>query len=220
MACTNENAKLIHKYLDEEMTLLEKKKLESHLVTCSICERHLRELRKTVAIIQSASHIEAPKSFTDSVMSRLPAQPRRNKWKTWVRKHPFTITAATFFLVFLISLNSIWNGGDKEITVKGDGQFIVDEKRGVVLIPEGETISGDLIIRNGNIEVAGEVLGSITVINGSVINGEHYLASAGSVSGEIREINRMFDWLWFQVKSFVSEALNFVNGKDNLSHFG
>lgn len=207
MACNREFAKLIHKYMDEEITLLEKKELEGHIVKCSKCEEHLRELRKTVAIIQSASHIEAPVNFTNNVMDRLPVQPKKNKWKTWIRKHPYIITAATFFLVLLISLNAVWSDGNKEIVVKGDGHFIVDEERKVVVIPEGQSISGDLIIRNGNIEVNGEVLGNITIING-----EKYLASAGSVSGEIKEINRMFDWLWHQIKAFGSEVFNFVNG--------
>ncbi|MDG5788069.1 zf-HC2 domain-containing protein [Evansella sp. AB-P1] len=210
MACSEKNAEVMHKYLDEEITLLEKKKFESHLVECEACEQHLRELRKTVAIIQSASHIEAPKDFTANVMGNLPKQSNNQKWKTWIRKHPYIITAAVFFLVFIISLNSIWTDGGKEIVVKGDGHFIVDEERRVVVIPEGHTISGDLIVRNGNIEVEGEVLGNITVING-----EQYLASAGQVTGEIKEINMIFEWLWYHTKSFFSDVINLFGNANN-----
>ncbi|MBU9720175.1 MULTISPECIES: zf-HC2 domain-containing protein [Bacillaceae] len=216
MACENEYSHLIHKYLDEEMTLLEKKKLENHLLHCADCSGHLRELRKTVAIVQSASHMEAPKDFTANVMKQLPKETRTNQWKTWTRRHPYLITAAVFFLVFIMSVSSIWTGGQKEIIVQGDGHFVVDEERGVVIIPEGEVISGDITVRNGDIEIAGEVNGSITVINGELIysdltNGENYLASTGHVAGEINEINQVFGWLWFHIKSFFSDVINVFN---------
>ncbi|SDZ37647.1 Transmembrane transcriptional regulator (anti-sigma factor RsiW) [Evansella caseinilytica] len=213
MACSSDDKRLIHKYLDEEVTLLEKKQLESHITKCPECEEQLQELRKTVAIIQSASHMKAPDDFTDNVMSRLPKQPRSTRWKVWMKKHPYLITAATFFLVFIVSLQSIWNEGNKEIVVKGDGQFIVDKERGVVVIPEGETISGDLVVRNGNIEVEGEVHGDITVING-----EWYLASLGQVTGEINEINQMLEWLWYHAKEFFNDVVSIVdnnNGENN-----
>ena len=210
MACNKENSQLIHQYLDEDISLLEKKQFENHLIKCEECEGHLREMRKTVAIVQSASHIKAPDNFTSQMMSQLPKNKKRNKWKTWLRRHPFILTAAVFFLLFVMSVSSIWNEGEKEIIVKGDGQFIVDEQRGVVVIPAGEKITGDLIVRNGSVEVEGEVLGSITIING-----EQYLASAGYVSGEIEEINRMMDWLWYQTKGFFADVSSFMNSEDN-----
>lgn len=206
MACNNEKAKLLHNYLDESLTLLERKELESHLLHCDKCETHLNELRKTVAIIQSASHIKAPAGFTENVMKQLPKQKRTIKWKNWMRRHPFLLTAAVFTLVFILSLSSIWSEGNKELVVKGDGHFIVDEERGVVVIPEGEKVSGDLIVRNGDIEIAGEVEGNVTVING-----EKYLASAGQVTGEIQEINQFFSWLWYHVKSFFADVNAFIN---------
>lgn len=205
MACNKQKAELLHNYLDESLTLLEKKELENHLFHCDTCEKHLNELRKTVALIQSASHIKAPANFTENVMKQLPKQRKTIKWKTWLRKHPFLLTAAVFTFVFILSLSSIWSEGKRDIVVKGDGHFIVDEERGLVVIPEGKKVSGDLIVRNGNIEVAGEVEGNIIVING-----EQYLASAGQVTGEIQEINEFFSWLWYQVKSFFSDVNSFL----------
>lgn len=208
MACSKGNNILIHKYLDEEMTLLEQKQLQEHVKSCKECESHLQELKKTVAIVQSASHFKAPTNFTEDVMNQLPKQPKGQKWKHWIRKHPFMITAATFFLVFIMSLSSTFDN-NKEIVVKGDGQFIVDETRGVVIIPEGESITGDLLIRNGDIEIAGEVTGDITIING-----EHLMASANQVSGEINEINQVIHWLWYETKSFFSEVVGLIDSND------
>lgn len=210
MACSKEKQTLIHKYLDEEMTLLEQKQFEQHIMSCDECDAHLRELRKTVAIIQSASHFEAPANLTENVMKQLPKQSKSQTWKNWVRKHPFIIAAATFFLVFAISLSASFTD-DKEITVQGDGRFIVDEDRGVVVIPEGESVSGNLTVRNGDVEIEGEVTGNITVING-----EHLMASADQVSGDIQEINQVMHWLWYETRSFFSDVLGFMNsGNDN-----
>lgn len=211
MACSKENQASIHKYLDEEMTLLEKKQLEQHILKCETCYSHLRELRKTVAIIQSTSHIEAPSGLSDNVMKQLPKQPKPKQWKNWMRKHPFMIAAATFFLVFVVSLSSAFGGDSKEIVVQGDGQFIVDEERNVVVIPEGESISGDLLVRNGNIEIIGEVTGDITIING-----EHLMASTDQVAGDIQEINQMMHWLWYETKSFFSEVVNFGGSQNDI----
>ncbi|TMW70079.1 anti-sigma factor family protein [Alteribacter natronophilus] len=210
MACEKTKIEQLHKYLDEDMTLLEKKQLEQHLKSCSECEQHLRELRKTIAIVQSTSHVEAPPDFTAGVMNRLPKQSKPDKWKTWMRKHPFVLAAAVFMLLFVTSVSSFWSGGTgSQITVQGQGNFHIDEERSVVVVPEGETIEGNLIVRNGDIEVEGEVLGNITVING-----DNYLASAGHVAGEINEVNQVLSWIWYETKSFMSEVVNVFNGSD------
>ncbi|PYZ95697.1 anti-sigma factor [Alteribacter lacisalsi] len=210
MACEKTKTDLLHKYLDEEMTLLEKKQFEQHLMGCEDCEKHLRELRKTIAIVQSTSHVEAPPDFTAGVMSRLPQQSKSNKWKTWMRRHPYFLAAAVFMLLFVTSVSSFWSGGGgSQITVQGQGNFHIDEERNVVIVPEGETIEGNLIVRNGDIEVEGEVLGNVTVING-----DQYLASAGHVAGEVNEVNRVLSWIWYETKSFMGEVLNVFNGSD------
>lgn len=205
MACNQEKAKLLHNYFDDHLTLLEKKEFENHLLQCDKCEAHLNDLWKTIAIVQSASHIEAPTNFTENVMKQLPKQKNTKRWKTWMRQHPFLLTAAVFTFVFILSLSSIWTEGKNGIVVSGDGHFIVDEERGVVIIPEGEKIKGDLLIRNGNIEIAGEVEGNITVING-----EQLLASAGQVTGDIQEINQVFTWIWYQIKTSISDVSRFI----------
>jgi len=211
MACSKENKVLIHRYLDEEMTILEKKQFQHHLTSCKDCEDDLLELKKTVAIIQSVSHFKAPMNFTENVLNQLPKQPKGQKWKLLIRKHPFMITAAAFFLVFLMSLSSTFGDNNKEIVVQGEGEFIVDEARGVVVIPEGQIITGNLLVHNGDVEIVGEVEGDITVING-----EHLMASADQVSGDINEINQVMHWLWYQTKSFFSEVVGFfdTNGEN------
>lgn len=209
MACSKENSKYIHKYLDEEMDLLEKRQFEEHVRGCAECDKHLSELRRTVAIVQSTSHFKAPDRLTDAVLDSLPKQKQAVKWKNWIRNHPFAITAATFFLVFMISLSAGFGGEGQQIAVTGDGQFYIDDERGVVVIPEGEVIQGDLEIRNGDVEILGEVSGNITVING-----EHLMASAGHVAGEIQEVNRFYNWLWHEVKDLFRQVIPMERNQD------
>ena len=64
-----------------------------------------------------------------------------------------------------------------------------------LLVPEGEVVKGDVTVRNGKLIIEGEVDGNVTVING-----ERYMASAGKVTGEIEEINEVFEWIWYHIK--------------------
>ena len=204
MACSNERIQDLHKYMDEEMDLLEQKHFEDHVLSCDKCAEHMKEMRKTVAIVQSASHFQAPEHLTEKVMNELPKQPAVTKGRVWMQQHPFMITAATFFLVFIISLSSGFSQDNDQIAVQGEGQFFVDESRGVVIVPEGEEISGDIEVRNGDLEIEGEVHGDVTLING-----EHVMASADQVTGEIEEVNQAFERMWHHTKIFIKDVFSF-----------
>ncbi|SDN85360.1 zf-HC2 domain-containing protein [Alkalicoccus daliensis] len=205
MACSREKQTLINQYMDEEMTLQETKQFEEHVNSCAECKQHVTELKKTIAIVQSASHFEAPASLTANVMNKLPKQPKTKKWQMWMRKNPMIITAATFFLIFLVSLSAAF-GGEDEIVVRGEGHFIINESERIVIVPEGSSISGDLLIRNGDVEVNGEVEGDVTVING-----EHLQASTAQISGDIEEINEAFEWIWYELKNFFTKVIPLGN---------
>jgi hypothetical protein len=64
------------------------------------------------------------------------------------------------------------------------------------------------VVRNGEIKVEGKVNGNVTVINGN-----QYLASAGQVTGEIQELDQLFEWVWYTIKSNVTNALYVFEGK-------
>ena len=49
-------------------------------------------------------------------------------------------------------------------------------------------------MKNGDIVIEGEVDGNVTVINGQ------YMASTAVVTGQIEEIDEMFEWLWYKIK--------------------
>ncbi|UOE94297.1 anti-sigma factor [Alkalihalobacillus sp. LMS39] len=208
MSCENKYVNLIDKYIDNEIDENEKKELMEHLSTCSDCHERYIELKKAIAFIQSASHISAPSNFTESVMSQLPRKKKVVTWKKWMQRHPFLVAASIFFLMMSFSVNSIWSHSD-ELMVTGAANLKIDKERGAVIVPEGEVVEGDLVVRNGTLEVEGEVRGNVLLINS-----EQYLASAGTVSGEIEEVNQVLDWIWYHIKHFFIEVVSVFNEKE------
>ncbi|GAJ98896.1 anti-sigma-W factor RsiW [Geomicrobium sp. JCM 19055] len=192
----------IHRYFDGEMTQIEREQLYRHLEGCSECQEHYDEVKKSIALVQSASHIQAPKDFTENVMSALPQKKKKRTfaWKKWSKK-PSVLVAAAVFLLFMSSMTWLnWTGmSGGEMAISGVGNFEVDQESNTVIIPEGEVIEGNLTVRNGDVDVQGEVQGDLTVING-----EQYMASAGQVAGNIEEVNQVLSWLWYETKELFS----------------
>ena len=74
-----------------------------------------------------------------------------------------------------------------------------------VIVPEGKTVKGDIVVKNGDIVVKGAVDGNITVINGK------YMASTANVTGQIEEVDEVFEWLWYKIKSNAKSAWSFID---------
>jgi anti-sigma factor RsiW len=196
----------MHDYLDEEITPENEIKLREHLLSCADCQNHFQELKKTIALVQSTSHIQAPVDFTAAVMARLPNEKKQVGFKRWFRKHPM-VTAASLFLTLMVgSLITGWNE-QKEFSVSKNPDLVIENH--TVIVPKGKTVNGDIVVKNGDLKIEGQVDGNVTVINGE-INGEKYLASAGHVTGEIEEINQLFDWVWYHMKKITKDTVSIL----------
>lgn len=205
LKCSEELIQFMHEYLDEEITPDNEGILREHLSSCTDCNAYFQQLKQTIALIQSTSTIKAPENFTASVMLNLPKIEKKKSFKRWIKYHPF-LTAASLFIVLMTgSLFSTWQQ-DQEFSVTNQSNLVVQNHN--VIVPEGEVVKGDVIVRNGELRIEGEVQGDVTVING-----EHYLASAGKVTGEIDEVNRVFEWLWYQIKD-TSQKITSVFSSD------
>lgn len=192
LKCSEEFIQFMHEYLDEEISPRNEGVLREHLTSCTDCEAYFQQLKHTLALIQSTSQMKAPENFTANVMSQLPKVETKKNFKRWVKYHPF-LTAASLFVVLMTgSLFSTWQN-DQEFSVTEQSNLVVQNNN--VIVPKGEVVKGDVIVRNGELRIEGEVQGDVTVING-----DHYVASAGHVTGEIEEVNKVFDWLWYQIK--------------------
>ena len=202
----------MHEYLDDEISAEHEKDLREHIHSCSECEMHFHELKKTIALVQSTSHIQAPADFTANIMAKLPKENRKVGVQRWFMQHPI-VTAASLFLALMGgSLASTWSE-DQQFSVSKQPNLIVQND--TVIVPEGEVVKGDVTVRNGNLKIEGEVDGDVTVING-----EPYMASAGKVTGEIKQINELFDWLWYHIKEKGQDVLYMFDDQKEVKEAG
>ncbi|WP_433746357.1 zf-HC2 domain-containing protein [Falsibacillus pallidus] len=199
-SCPEEIVDLMHDYLDEDISAEDEMKLKHHLQTCPSCQQHLHQLKSAVGMVQGISHIKAPDGFTSQVMAKLPKERKKVGFQRWFRQHPFMTAAALFIVLISGSIFSIWNE-DKEFSFTKKPDLLVQNH--TVIVPKGKTVNGDITVRNGNVRIEGKVNGDVTVING-----KPYMASVGSVSGDIKEINEVFDWLWYNIKKSTKDLFH------------
>lgn len=212
MGCSHEAIELMHKYLDDNLTQAEETGLRGYLEDCESCQQHFHELKRTITRIQSVEPIEAPAHFTNSVMEKLPKERKRVGYRRWFKAHPI-ITAAAIFLIFLFSgVFSAWNH-DNQLVVSKQENLIIEGD--TVIVPAGVTVSGDLVVKNGDLIIDGTVDGNVTLINGklanSFINGEGMMASIGDVNGDFKQVDQLFEWIWYQLKNIFDSIFSFGN---------
>ncbi len=200
--CPEHIVQYMHEYLDGDLDKEKEQELKGHLQDCKECHQVFHELEKAIALVQSTSHISAPNDFTQRVMSSLPKEKKTIGWNRWMRAHPLFVAAAIFFILMAGSLFGGWQE-DKFAFTNQPNLVVVDN---TVIVPEGEIVEGDVLVKNGNIRVEGEVRGNVTVING-----ENYLASAGQITGDIEEIDQLFEWIWFTMKDGFKKAVKVFN---------
>ncbi|MBL4955125.1 anti-sigma factor [Neobacillus sp. YIM B02564] len=199
--CPEHIIELMHQYLDEEIDPEKEQILREHLRSCKECEIIFNELKKTVAFVKSISNMQAPADFTAHVLARLPKEKKKVLAARLLRNHPFLSAASLFVVLMMGSLFSTWSQ-DREFSVTNQKNLVV--KNNTVIVPKGEVVKGDVVVRNGKLKIEGEIQGDVTVIHG-----EKYLASAGHVTGQIDEVNEVFDWIWYQMKKSAKEVTGF-----------
>ena len=184
--CPKQYVDYMHEYLDGDISLEHGRQLEAHLQTCDECQQHMHELTETIAFVKSASPIFAPDHLQSQIISQLPARTIKVPLTRWLRRHP-VIVAAAIFCVFMGAalLGNVSNS--IEYVVGNDANILVDGQ--TVIVPKGEVIEGNLLVKNGNVRIDGEVDGDVTVINGK------YMASSAVVTGKVEEIDKAFEWV-------------------------
>lgn len=207
MKCPDEIIVLMHEYLDDEIEPEKEGKLRVHLQNCNDCEVLFNELKKTIALIKGTTSPQVSDDFTARLMEKLPKEKKKISMQRWFRNHPFVAAASLFFVLMMASVLSSWNG-DRQFSVSKQKNLIVQNDTAIV--PKGEVVKGDVIVRNGKIKIEGEVDGNVTVING-----EKYMASAGHVTGKVNEVNEVFDWIWYYLKQTGKDILHLFSGKEH-----
>jgi len=205
LKCPEEVIQLIHGLLDDDISPESEKVLQEHLDTCKDCKVFFEQIKKTTAIFHclGSSTIQAPKDFTAKVMASLPNEMKKNSFQRWLAFHPILTAASLFIILMTGSLISTWEK-DQKFSVSKQSNLVVNNN--LVTVPKGEIVKGDIIVKNGKLRIEGEVQGDVTVING-----DQYVASAGKVTGDIEEVNKVFDWLWYHIKKTSNDMLSVFN---------
>ncbi|MBD8014873.1 anti-sigma factor family protein [Planococcus wigleyi] len=196
-ACPENVLHLMDDYLDGDISQNDERQLREHLESCSDCRKLYQELSKTIAFVQSASHIQAPADFVQKTMARLPKEKQRAGVQRWFRRHPMLAAAALFCVLMSAALFTNFND-DQQFAFTKQPNLVVEGQ--TVVVPEGEKVVGDLTVRNGDLRVEGELEGNVTIVNGQ------YMASSGVITGEIEEIDKAFEWLWYTIKNGFKDA--------------
>ncbi|WP_210367101.1 anti-sigma factor [Bacillus sp. REN3] len=211
MKCPEQVIDYMHEFLDDEISTEHENVLREHLQSCSDCRDYFRELKRAVALVQSTSHIQPSADFTSKVMNRLPKETKKTEIKRWFRRHPLLTAASLFIALMTGSVFSTWNQ-EHQFSVSKQPNLVVEND--TVIVPEGEVVKGDVLVRNGKLKIEGEVQGDVTVING-----ENYLASAGNVTGEIHEVNEVFEWIWYHIKQTAKNTANLFDDQGREQSF-
>ena len=205
MKCPKEINEYMHEYLDDDISIDNEKVLHTHLQTCMDCTTYFQELKRVLALVQNTSDIKAPENFTANVLGKLPKGRKKVGFQRWMQNNPLLTAASIFILLMTGSLFSSW-GKDHEFSVSKQPNLVIQNN--IVIVPKGEIVKGDIVVRNGVLRIEGEVQGDVTVING-----EQYVASAGRVTGDIEEVNAVFEWIWYKIKNTAVD-LFFVGSVD------
>ena len=167
LKCNPEIVGLMHKHLDGDISNEEERQLSMHLEDCESCQEHFRELKRTITLIQSAERFEAPANFTANVMRNLPTEKKRVKYTRWFKMHPMLTAAAIFFILMFSGVFFTWEQENQLVVSKQENLVIEGD---TVIVPEGEVVEGDLLVKNGNLIIKGTVDGDVTLINGKLID--------------------------------------------------
>ncbi len=197
--CSEQMVEYMHAYLDGDIRVEDERVLNQHLKECPECQEIMNGLTESLSFLEEATVIQAPEGFVENVMARLPKEKSQVGAQRWLRRHPLLAAVAMFLILMSVSVFSSY-GSDQHFSVSKQPNLVIEGE--TVLVPAGEVVKGDVVVKNGELRIEGEVDGDITVIKGS-----KYMASTAVVTGNSQEIDKAFDWLWYKLKQTVKDVL-------------
>ncbi|MCM3744857.1 zf-HC2 domain-containing protein [Sporosarcina luteola] len=203
--CQESVIHLMHAYLDGDISREEEQVLQKHLVECEHCREMMDELKMAALFLKDTAPVQAPEGFVSGVMARLPKEKSQAGFQRLLRRHPLVAAAALFLLLMSATLFSSYSNNQQFSFTKQPNLVVEGE---TVVVPAGEVVKGDIVVKNGNLRIEGEVDGNVTVIHGS-----KYMASTAVVTGKSEEIDQAFDWLWYKIKSTIKDIIPSSDGE-------
>ena len=202
----------VQQYLEDGVLPEESDELRQLLEDDELYESYL-QYERIDAELKALPRPKLSADFTARVMAALPeapvqtasdsvvplSKPVRKKRKPhskqmlWLQRHPGLIAAVLFFSLMSSATLGLWSSASETMTYTKVPGVIVSENE--VIVPAGVTVEKDITVQGGDLRIEGTVKGDATAVNGRA-----YLASAGQVTGEIEQIDQMFEWIWYSMK--------------------
>ncbi|WP_214742336.1 MULTISPECIES: hypothetical protein [unclassified Exiguobacterium] len=202
----------VQQYLEDGVLPEESDELRQLLEDDDLYESYL-QYERIDAELKALPRPKLSEDFTARVMAALPetaAQPAtgsvvplstsvrkkrkpHSKQMLWLQRHPGLIAAVLFFSLMSSATLGLWSSASETMTYTKVPGIVVSDNE--VIVPEGVTIEKDITVQGGDLRIEGTVNGDATAVNGRA-----YLASAGQVTGEIEQIDQMFEWIWYSMK--------------------
>lgn len=190
--------RLFDKYIDGVIMVGEYRIFRTHLRECDQCRESWMALERTVRQLKMLDNVKPSDSFMPKLMAALPASSRRvmpRKWKHWAIE-----AAAAVIIITLIGLGSSYSGYTAMVTVDTErGEEKTVPAREVTVLPENSVVEGDLTVVNGDVFIAGKVMGDVVSVDGQAAQVE---------SIEVKRQN----WLQRFVEHCINIGKSFLNG--------
>jgi anti-sigma factor RsiW len=188
----------IHEHFDGTLQPAQSATLLSHLESCDECRNRFHSIEKTEAMVHALARTEAPAQLTAKIMLSLPPVHCAPSSVQWVRRHPAVSVVAAMVIILLGSMIVFWHP-DAQLTVRGDDLSSVIIENNRVIVPSGAVMHGNLEVHHGDVLVDGEVEGNLIIIDGKIDE-----ASQAHITGEIKQVDRTFDWLWYKISQWFA----------------
>lgn len=202
----------VQQYLEDGVLPEESDELRQLLEDDELYESYL-QYERIDAELKALPRPKLSADFTARVMVALPETPAQtapdsvvplskpvrkerkphSKQMLWLQRHPGLIAAVLFFSLMSSATLGLWSSASETMTYTKVPGVIVSENE--VIVPAGVTVEKDITVQGGDLRIEGTVNGDATAVNGRA-----YLASAGQVTGELEQIDQMFEWIWYSMK--------------------
>ncbi|MGA9468735.1 MAG: hypothetical protein WBV10_14015 [Exiguobacterium marinum] len=202
----------VQQYLEDGVLPEESDELRQLLEDDELYESYL-QYERIDAELKALPRPKLSADFTTRVMAAIPETPVQkgpdtvvslsksvrkerkphSKQMIWLQRHPGLIAAVLFFSLMSSATLGLWSSASETMTYTKVPGVVVSENE--VIVPAGVTVEKDITVQGGDLRIEGTVQGDATAVNGRA-----YLASAGQVTGELEQIDQMFEWIWYSMK--------------------
>ncbi|RPF53492.1 zf-HC2 domain-containing protein [Aquisalibacillus elongatus] len=212
MACNQVFEDELHHYLNHELTYEEEINLKHHIMSCRACQKHYQELKRVDQKLSDIKDVEVPSDLKCNIMAQLPKDSRFKRGRKIVKEHPMISAAVAFFIMLFISTLMNYHSNQQMSLSKHEGVVTQGDR---VIIPEGEIIEGDFIVRNAEVVLEGQIRGNLTLVNSQVIDhtihhGDQFNKYNHHVEGKVVEIDQYVHWIYHKAENEIKSFMTFV----------